>query len=93
LGHLRKQGYSEGAIYVHRAALRGFHQWRGESLVFSVRRRTHDCWTLQTLCRVHIMMAAPGESPGGRWSSSLWSTRSKRSSKSGPAADALLKPG
>ena len=40
LGHLRKQGYSEGAIYVHRAALRGFHQWRGESLVFSV-RRTH----------------------------------------------------
>jgi site-specific recombinase XerD len=40
LGHLRKQGYSEGAIYVSRAALQGFHQWRGESLVFSV-RRTH----------------------------------------------------
>jgi len=38
LGHLRKQGFSEGAIYVHRAALRGFHQWRGESLVFPVRR-------------------------------------------------------
>jgi site-specific recombinase XerD len=40
LGHLRKQGYSEGAIYVYRAALQGFHQWRGESLVFTV-RRTH----------------------------------------------------
>jgi len=38
LGHLRKQGFSEDTIYVHRAALQGLHQWRGEQLVFSVRR-------------------------------------------------------
>jgi site-specific recombinase XerD len=38
LGHLRKQGFSEGAIYVHRAALQGFHQWRGEHLDFAVRK-------------------------------------------------------
>jgi site-specific recombinase XerD len=38
LGHLRKQGFSEGAIYVHRAVLQGFHQWRGEHFVFTVRR-------------------------------------------------------
>jgi site-specific recombinase XerD len=38
LGQLRKKGFSEGSIYVHRAALQGFHKWRGETFDFAVRK-------------------------------------------------------
>jgi hypothetical protein len=38
LGHLRKEGFSEDTIYVHRAVLQGFHRWRGERFDFAVRR-------------------------------------------------------
>ncbi len=27
LGHLRKEGFGEDTIYVHRAVLQGFHRW------------------------------------------------------------------
>jgi len=37
LAHLRKQGYSASTLRLYRAALQGFHSWRGEQLVFAVK--------------------------------------------------------
>ncbi|MFC2019620.1 tyrosine-type recombinase/integrase [Chloroflexota bacterium] len=37
LAHLRKQGFSPSTLRLYRAALRGFHDWRGEKLIFPVR--------------------------------------------------------
>jgi integrase/recombinase XerD len=41
LGHLRQQGYSPSTLRVYKATLHGFHQWRGENLVFPVRVPHH----------------------------------------------------
>ncbi|MFC2034300.1 tyrosine-type recombinase/integrase [Chloroflexota bacterium] len=41
LAHMRKQGYSPSTIRVHRAALKGFHEWRGENLVFPIKIPRH----------------------------------------------------
>ena len=37
LAHLREQGYSPSTLRVHRAALQGFHAWRGENLIFPIK--------------------------------------------------------
>jgi len=37
LGHLRKEGFNPSTLRVYRAALRGFHVWRGENLIFPVK--------------------------------------------------------
>ena len=41
LAHLREQGYSRSTLRVHRAALQGFHAWRGENLAFPVKVPQH----------------------------------------------------
>ena len=41
LAHLREQGYSPSTLRVHRAALQGFHAWRGENLTFPVKVPRH----------------------------------------------------
>ncbi|MDP2930884.1 MAG: tyrosine-type recombinase/integrase, partial [Chloroflexota bacterium] len=41
LAHLREQNFSPSTLRVYRAALQGFHAWRGESLVFPVRVPRH----------------------------------------------------
>ncbi len=41
LAHLRKQSYSPSTLRVHRAALQGFHAWRGENLTFPVKVPRH----------------------------------------------------
>ena len=41
LAHLRKEGFSPSSLRIYRAALQGFHQWRGENLVFPVRVPHH----------------------------------------------------
>ncbi len=41
LGHLREQGFSPSSLRLYRAALQGFHSWRGEQLVFPVRVPHH----------------------------------------------------
>ena len=41
LAHLRKEGYSPSSLRIYRAALQGFHQWRGENLVFPIRVPHH----------------------------------------------------
>ena len=41
LAHLREQGYSPSTLRVYRAALQGFHGWRGENLVFPIRVPRH----------------------------------------------------
>ena len=41
LAHLRKQGFSPNTLKVYRAALQGFHAWRGEQLVFQIRIPHH----------------------------------------------------
>ena len=41
LAHLREQGYSPSTLRVHRAALQGFHAWRGERLEFPIRVPRH----------------------------------------------------
>ena len=41
LAHLREQGYSPSTLRVHRAALQGFHAWRGENLVFPIKMPRH----------------------------------------------------
>ena len=41
LAHLRKQGFSPSSLRLYRAALQGFHTWRGEQLVFPVRVPHH----------------------------------------------------
>jgi hypothetical protein len=38
---MRKNGFSEFSIGVHRAALIGFHEWRGEKLVFQIKKSHH----------------------------------------------------
>ena len=39
---MRRDKFSESAINVHRAALKGFHNWRGEKLDFQVKRSRHQ---------------------------------------------------
>ncbi len=41
LAHLREQGYSPSTLRVHRAALQGFHVWRGENLTFPAKVPQH----------------------------------------------------
>jgi len=41
LAHLRQQGYSPSTLRVYRAALQGFHAWRGENLVFPIKMPHH----------------------------------------------------
>ena len=41
LAHLREQGYSPSTLRVHRAALQGFHDWRGETLVLPIKMPHH----------------------------------------------------
>ncbi|MBE9502102.1 MAG: tyrosine-type recombinase/integrase [Chloroflexi bacterium] len=41
LGHLREQGFSASSLRLYRAALGGFHSWRGEQLTFPVRVPHH----------------------------------------------------
>ncbi len=41
LAHLRKQGFSPSSLRLYRAALQGFHAWRGEQLTFPVRVPHH----------------------------------------------------
>jgi len=41
LGHLRKQGFSPSSLRLYRAALQGFHTWRGEQLTFAIRVPHH----------------------------------------------------
>jgi len=41
LGHLRKQGFTPATLRLYRAALAGFHTWRGEELAFSIRLPHH----------------------------------------------------
>lgn len=42
LGHLRKSGYSPSTLRVARAALQGFHAWKGEKLEFTVKVPHHQ---------------------------------------------------
>jgi site-specific recombinase XerD len=37
LAHLRKEGFSPSSLRLYRAALQGFHAWRGEQLTFAIR--------------------------------------------------------
>jgi integrase len=39
---MQRDKFSESAINVHRAALKGFHDWRGEKLDFQVKRSRHQ---------------------------------------------------
>jgi site-specific recombinase XerD len=39
---MRQDKYSESAIGVHRAALIGYHEWRGEKLVFQIKKSHHQ---------------------------------------------------
>ena len=41
LAHLREQGYSPSTLRIYRAALKGFHEWRGENLVFPIKVPRH----------------------------------------------------
>ncbi len=41
LAHLREQGYSPSTLRVCRAALRGFHAWRGGNMEFPSRVFRH----------------------------------------------------
>jgi len=41
LAHLREQGFSPSSLRLYRAALQGFHNWRGEQLIFPVRVPHH----------------------------------------------------
>ena len=41
LAHLRKEGFSPSSLRLYRAALQGFHAWRGEQLTFPVRVPHH----------------------------------------------------
>ncbi len=41
LAHLRNQGFSPSALRIYRAALQGFHVWRGEQLAFAIRVPHH----------------------------------------------------
>lgn len=41
LAHLRKEGFSPSSLRLYRAALQGFHAWRGEQLTFMVRVPHH----------------------------------------------------
>jgi len=41
LGHLRKQGFTPATLRLYRAALAGFHAWRGEQLVLSIKLPHH----------------------------------------------------
>ena len=41
LAHLRQQGFSPASLRLYRAALLGFHSWRGEQLVFPIRLPHH----------------------------------------------------
>ncbi len=41
LAHLREQGFSPSSLRLTRAALQGFHSWRGEQLIFPVRVPHH----------------------------------------------------
>jgi len=42
LAHLRKQGFSPSTLRIYRAALQGFHVWRGENLEFPIRMPHHE---------------------------------------------------
>jgi integrase/recombinase XerD len=42
LMRMRQNGFSESSIGVHRAALIGFHEWRGEKLVFQIKKSHHQ---------------------------------------------------
>ena len=42
LGHLREQGYSPSTLRIYRAALKGYHLWRGENLVFPIKVPHHN---------------------------------------------------
>jgi hypothetical protein len=39
---MQRDKFSESAINVHRAALKSFHDWRGEKLDFQVKRSRHQ---------------------------------------------------
>jgi len=41
LSHIREQGFSPSTLRIYRAALQGFHGWRGENLVFPIRVPKH----------------------------------------------------
>ncbi|MCK4723901.1 MAG: tyrosine-type recombinase/integrase [Dehalococcoidia bacterium] len=41
LAHLRKQGFSPSSLRLYRAALQGFHAWRGEQLILPIRLLHH----------------------------------------------------
>ncbi len=41
LAHLRKEGFSSSSLRLYRAALQGFHAWRGEQLTFAIRVPHH----------------------------------------------------
>jgi integrase/recombinase XerD len=41
MAHLREQGYSPSTLRVYRAALQGFHEWRGEDLIFPIKVTRH----------------------------------------------------
>jgi integrase/recombinase XerD len=41
LARLREQGYSASTLIVFRAAIKGFHEWKGESFVFAIKKPKH----------------------------------------------------
>ena len=41
LAHLREQKYSASTLNVHRAALKGYHQWKGERFDFDIKIPDH----------------------------------------------------
>jgi integrase len=41
LARLREDGYSASTLNVFRAALKGFHQWRGEHFSFAIKKPHH----------------------------------------------------
>jgi integrase/recombinase XerD len=42
LAHLREEEYSASSLNVHRAALKGYHQWKGEVLEFAIKKPHHN---------------------------------------------------
>jgi integrase/recombinase XerD len=41
LAHLRKQGFASSSLRLYRAALQGFHNWRGEQFTFPIKVPHH----------------------------------------------------
>jgi integrase/recombinase XerD len=42
LAHLREEDYSDSSLNVHRAALKGYHEWKGEVLKFAIKKHRHN---------------------------------------------------